>query len=80
MSSKDWVVDVEGMACRNAVNRITVRFADMGSRIEGRIDDVPLALLSALTRRADGAAYLVRQVGAAEGVFVPELLRARMAV
>ncbi|MFP3041341.1 hypothetical protein LQZ19_05910 [Treponema primitia] len=74
-----WDVDVEKMMCRNLSNRITVRFTDTGSGIDGKIDNVPLPLLSSLARHQGGAAYLGRQLGEAERVFMPELVKARTA-
>ncbi|MFP3041610.1 hypothetical protein LQZ19_07270 [Treponema primitia] len=74
-----WDIDIEKMTCRNLSNRIMVRFTDTESGINGKIDDVPLTLLSSLARHPGGAAYLGRQLGEAERVFMPELVKARTA-
>ena len=79
MIINNWDVDLEKMTCRNLNNRITVQFTDRGTYLDGKINDAPMALLSALARNSGGTAYLGRQLGEAEGVFIPELLKARTA-
>jgi hypothetical protein len=76
MIASNWDVDLERMTCKNRVSRIRVRFMDNGAWLDGCIEDVPLTLLSVLARTRDGAAYLGRQLREAEGVFIPEFLRA----
>jgi hypothetical protein len=79
MKNANWVVNLATMSCKNTANCVTVRFVDSGGWVEGRIDDAPKELLSALARTAGGAAYLERQVRAAEEVFIPEFLQAWIA-
>jgi hypothetical protein len=78
MMTEKWVADLVTMTCRNRANRITVRFANAGSCLEGRVADAPMGLLSALARSPGGTACLGRQVAEAEGVFIPAFLKARM--
>lgn len=79
MRVENWDVNLEKMSCRNLTNHITVQFTDKGTFIDGKIDDVSLPMLSALARTVGGETYLARQLGEAEGVFLPELIKARMA-
>jgi hypothetical protein len=79
MIVNNWDLDLEKMCCRNLSNRITVRFTDEGTFLDGKITGVPMGLLSALARSSGGAAYLGRQLREAEGAFIPELIKARMA-
>jgi hypothetical protein len=79
MIINNWDVDLDTMTCRNIVNRIVVRFRDEGAFLDGCIDGAPAGLLSGLARVSGGAAYLGRQLGEAEGVFIPEFLRKRLA-
>jgi hypothetical protein len=79
MIVSNWDVEIEKMSCRNRTNHITVRFTDMGTYLDGKIDDVSLPMLSALARTEGGETYLARQLGEAERVFIPELIKARTA-
>ena len=73
----NWDVDLEKMRCRNLTNHISVQFTDKGTYIDGKIDDVSLPMLSALARTEGGETYLARQLGEAEGVFLPALIKKR---
>ncbi|GHV74243.1 hypothetical protein AGMMS49940_15570 [Spirochaetia bacterium] len=79
MIVNNWDIDLEKMTCRNLINKIRVQFTHKGTFIDGKIDDVSLPMLSALARTGGGETYLARQLGEAEGVFLPELIKARMA-
>jgi hypothetical protein len=77
MIVNNWDIDLEKMSCRNLANKIMVQFTDKGTYIDGKIDDVSLLLLSALARTSGGETFLARQLGEAERVFLPELIKAR---
>jgi hypothetical protein len=77
MTVGKWDVDLEKMSCRNLSNRITVQFTDKGTYLDGKIDDVSLPLMSALARTTGGETYLARQLGEAERVFLPALIKKR---
>ena len=70
MEKKDiWVVDIEGMACKNMKSHIVVVFEKKRGAITGRIETIPPDLLTEWTRKPNGACLMKETIHEAEKVF-----------
>ena len=61
-----WIVDKNGMSCRNEENNVTVKITDEAGVLKGKIHDMPIELFGEIAKIEDGEKIIMRIVKLAE--------------
>ena len=66
----EWIADLGAMKCRNYHNGIVVTFEKSGKFYQGKIEHIPIELMTKWANRTDGARKIQNAVMEAEEVFM----------
>ena len=61
-----WVVDIDGMTCKNVENEVIVNIQKDGEILLGTLQDMPIGLFSMIAKDAKGEEAIEEIVKAAE--------------
>ena len=61
-----WVVDIDGMICKNVENEVTVNIQKDGEILRGTIQDMPMDMFFRISKDANGEKVIEEIVKSAE--------------
>lgn len=70
VTNGEWIADLQTMTCRNIMNKVIVSFEIKGKFPQGKIQYIPMDLLSKLTIQPNGDEAIEKMVMEAEEVFM----------
>ena len=61
-----WVVDIDGMTCKNIENEVVINIRKDGETLRGEFRDMPIGLFSMIAKDANGEKVIEEIVKSAE--------------
>jgi hypothetical protein len=66
----EWIADIKAKTCTHFIKKIVVTFEKSGNAYLGKINDMPIELMSEWAEKPSGERYLIQAVEDAEKVYI----------